>query len=129
MIIATHLIPRGFSAILAVLFLSRDLAHREHLLTTSYAQHKALGDFYPAVIDLADSLAEAYMGRNGVIKEIPLMESSSDAGIIEVLQDQLDLVEKLRFKAVDNTDTAIQNIIDEVVALYLSTLYQLKRLK
>ena len=115
--------------LLAVLFLSRDLAHREHLLTTSYAQHKALGDFYPEVIDLADSLAEAYMGRNGVIKEIPLMESSSDADIIEVLQDQLDLVEKLRFKAVDKTDTAIQNIIDEVVALYLSTLYQLKRLK
>jgi hypothetical protein len=49
----------------AVLFLARDLAHKAHLRATgpgSFAKHDALGDFYPAVIDLADSLVEAYQG-------------------------------------------------------------------
>lgn len=48
--------------LIAVLFLSRDIAHREHLSTTSFSQHMALGEFYPGVIDLADKLAEAYQG-------------------------------------------------------------------
>lgn len=40
---------------IAILFLSRDIAHREHLRTKSYAQHGALGDFYDAIIGLTDS--------------------------------------------------------------------------
>jgi hypothetical protein len=115
--------------LIAVLFLSRDLAHREHLLTTSYSKHKALQAFYEDVIDQAVGLAEAYMGRHGVIKEIPLMESDSDEDIDDILEEQMDLVEKLRYKAVEKTDTVLQNKIDEIVSLYLSTLYMLRRLK
>lgn len=115
--------------LIAVLFLSRDLAHREHLLTTSYAHHNALQAFYEAVIDQADGLAEAYMGRHGVIKEIPLMESDSKESIDKVLEEQMELVEKLRYKAVEKTDTVLQSKIDEIVSLYLSTLFLLRRLK
>jgi hypothetical protein len=32
----------------------------------------------------------------------------------------------MRYEVVSKTDTAIQNIIDEIVGLYLSTLYKLK---
>jgi hypothetical protein len=42
------------------------------------------------------------------------------------LQDSLSEVETDRYKVCEKTDTAIQNIIDEIVGQYLSTLYKLK---
>jgi len=32
----------------------------------------------------------------------------------------------MRYEVVDKTDTPLQNIIDEIVNLYLSTLYKLR---
>ena len=49
---------------IGLLFASRDYAHKAHLNTDSFAAHMALGDFYDGIIDLADSLAETWMGRN-----------------------------------------------------------------
>lgn len=116
--------------LIAILFLSRDLAHRMHLKTTSYAQHMALGSFYDDIVGIADSLAEAYQGRHGIIDDIPLLKDDSNSDDpASVLQKHLDAVEKIRYTAVEKTDTAIQNIIDEAVAEYLSTLYKLKNLK
>lgn len=116
--------------LLAIMFLSRDVAHRMHLKTDSYAQHMALGSFYDEIIDLADSIAEMYQGRNGIIKEIPLLEDDEDlSDPVEVLTRHLEWLEKIRYTAVEKTETAIQNEIDTVVGLYLSTLYKLKRFK
>ena len=115
--------------LIAILFLSRELAHREHLRTKSYSQHVALNTFYDEVIDRADAIAEAYQGRYGIIDKIPLLDNDT-AGLIDmVLEKQLDAVEKLRYTAVEKSDTTIQNLIDEAVALYLSTLYKLRNLK
>lgn len=115
--------------LIAVLFLSREIAHREHLATDSYAQHMALGSFYSDVVDLADSLAEAYQGRTGErIKDIPYYENPMKGDIVKTLKKMLEKVEELRTECCKD-DTTIQNIIDEVVALYLSTIYKLTFLK
>lgn len=116
--------------LIAILFLSRDVAHREHLATTSFAQHMALGEFYPAVIELADSLAEAYQGRYGLIGAIPLAANEAEGeGPIVALEQHLQWIESNRDKALPKSDTALQNILDEIVSLYLSALYKLKNLK
>lgn len=114
---------------LATLFLSRDLAHGDHWRTGSYAQHMALGSFYDGIVDLADSLAEMYMGRNGVLDAIPLLEDEEKDTPEETLRAHLKIIEDTRYSVVPKTDTAIQNAIDEIVALYLTTLYKLNRLK
>jgi len=108
------------------LFLARDVAHSVHLNTRSYAKHKALKSFYDGVVDLADDFAEAYQGRHGLIGPISLQTAKKGNNIIEFLQDSLADIEANRYKVCDEKDSAIQNIIDEVVALYLSTLYKLK---
>ena len=108
------------------LFLARDVTHSVHLNTRSYAKHKALGKFYENVIGLADNLAEAYQGRHGLIGPITLHSAKKTANVIEFLEDSLKDVEDLRYKVCEKDDTAIQNIIDEIVGLYLSTLYKLK---
>ena len=108
------------------LFLARDVAHSVHLNTRSYAKHKALGKFYTGVVDLADAFAEAYQGRHGLIGPITLMSAKKTSNVVEFLQDQLAEIEANRYKFCDKEETSIQNIIDEIVALYLSTLYKLR---
>jgi hypothetical protein len=108
------------------LFLARDVTHSVHLNTRSYAKHKALGHFYEDLIELADKFAEAYQGRKGLIGPITLQSAKKTANVVEFLEQSLKDIEESRYKVVDKTDTPIQNIIDEIVALYLSTLYKLK---
>jgi DNA-binding ferritin-like protein len=108
------------------LFLARDVAHSVHLNTRSFAKHSALNEFYDEIIELADKFAEAYQGRKGLIGPIALMSARKTGNIVEFLEDSLEQVEDMRYKMVDKTDSALQNIIDEIVGLYLSTLYKLK---
>jgi DNA-binding ferritin-like protein len=118
--------------LVATMFLSREMAHRAHLAVTgtgSFAKHSALGEFYPAIIEIADSITEAYQGRHSLI-EIPHLDAPDDyTDIINILELHLEDIEEMRYNAVDKKDSAIQNLIDEAVGTYLSALYKLKNLK
>lgn len=108
------------------LFLARDVAHSVHLNTRSYAKHVALNGFYDGVIDLADKFAEAYQGKYGLIGPIALMSARKTNNIVEFLEDQVEELTKMRYEVVDKECTPLQNIIDEILGLYYSTLYKLK---
>lgn len=117
--------------LVGTMFLAREYAHRAHLRVTgpgSFAAHSALGEFYEAIIDNADSITEAYQGRHGII-EIPYLPMPKQEDYVAVLETLLDDIEKLRYDAVDKKDTAIQNLIDTAVETFLSTLYKLKNLR
>jgi chloramphenicol O-acetyltransferase len=111
---------------IGTLFLARDVAHSVHLNTRSYSKHKALRHFYNNIVDLADKFAEAYQGRRGLIGPITLMSAKKTGNIVEFLQDSLADIEKMRYEVCEKDDTTLQNIIDEIVGQYLSTLYRLK---
>lgn len=108
-----------------ILFAARTLAHIEHLKTRNYARHVALGDFYGAVGDLADTFAEQYQGRYKKLLDVPVITSSRKTDVVRLLQSHVDWIESNRFKVCDKTETALQNVIDEVVGLYQSTIYKL----
>ena len=109
-----------------MMFLARDVTHSVHLNTRSYAKHKALQKFYENIIDLADGFAEAYQGRHGLIGPISLMSAKKTGNVVEFLQDQLAEIEKYRYDVCEKDDTPIQNLIDGIIELYLSTLYRLR---
>lgn len=115
-----------FGKLIALLLLSRDTAHRQHWNTTSFATHKTLNEFYDSILELTDSLIEKYQGRNGRV-EVPTLEEKDTYSKepIEVLKKHLDWIESARYQAVPKEDTAMQNIIDEIVGQYLETLYLL----
>lgn len=108
------------------LFLARDVAHSVHLNTRSFSKHTALNTFYDEIIELADGLAEAYQGRHGLIGPISLRSARKTTNIVEFLEDSLAEIEKSRYETFDKSDTALQNLVDGIVELYLSTLYKLK---
>ena len=115
--------------LISLLFLARDLAHREHLRTDSFSVHMALGSFYDEIVDRADAIAEAYQGSYKKLGLFPIMANQQETSIITVLQDHVKWIDKNRYECCDESDTAIQNLIDEAVAVYLSTLYKLRFLK
>jgi len=109
-----------------MLFLARDVTHSVHLNTRSYSKHKALQRFYENIIELADNFAEAYQGRHGLMGSITLQTAKKTTNVIQFLENQLDEIETDRYKICDKDDSTIQNLIDEIVALYLATLYKLR---
>jgi hypothetical protein len=121
---------------IATLFLSREFAHRRHLAVTgpgSYAAHVALGSFYDDIIDRADAIAEAYQGRNGLMDEIPYLDGPKGKKTIAAtatwLEGEMNKVQGMRYDCCPKSDTAIQNLIDEAIATYLSVIYKLRNLE
>jgi hypothetical protein len=114
------------SDFVGMLFLARDVTHSVHFNTRSYAKHKALQKFYEGIVDAADAFTEAYQGRHGLIGGISLQSHNKTANVVDFLQNQLDEIEAARYDIVDRKDTSLQQLIDNIVELYLTTLYKLK---
>ncbi len=108
------------------LFLARDVAHSVHLNTRSFSKHMALGTFYDEIIDLADAFAEAYQGRHGLIGPITLSSAKPTKNIIEFLEGQLAELEAARYDVCDKSDSTLQQLIDNIIEIYLRTIYKLK---
>lgn len=107
---------------------TRTNAHVLHLKSRSYAQHVALGEFYDALPDFADRIAEAHQGMYGLIETYPPTYRHVDDP--QTLVGALgDWVEANRYKACEKDDTALQNIIDELLAQCATTAYKLRFLK
>lgn len=111
------------------MFHARTNAHVLHLQSRSYAQHKALNEFYDGIVDLADSIAEGYQGEHGLIDFTTKSRYAQEADPVKMISSLQEWVEQNRYEAVEAEDTYIQNVIDEVVMLCSSTLYKLKFLK
>lgn len=114
--------------LIMLLFHARTASHVLHLKSKSYAQHVALGAFYEALPDLVDTLAETYQGSHGLIDSYPTHYTpySDPCKLMEALKTRIT---ELRYTAAPKTDTAIQNIIDEIVALVSQTHYKLEFLR
>jgi DNA-binding ferritin-like protein len=111
---------------LGLLFLARDVAHSVHWNTRSFSKHTALNIFYDRIIDAADDFAETYQGRYGLVGPVTLHSAKKTTNIIEFLEDSLKQIEDARYEVCDKTDTALQQLIDNIVEIYLRTLYKLK---
>lgn len=109
--------------VLGQLFQSRDIMHLTHLGTTSYSEHKALNNAYEGLLDLIDDLIESYYGTTGkrLNIKIPASEYVNAKAHITYIKDYI-----MKHRTVfGKENTHLQNIIDEIIALYSKTLYLL----
>ena len=111
---------------LGLLFLARDVAHSVHLNTRSFSKHMALNIFYDRIVGVADDFAEAYQGRHGLIGPITLHSAKKTSNIIEFLEDSLKQIEDARYEVVDKNYMSLKQLIDNIIEVYLRTLYKLK---
>lgn len=122
--------------LVALLFLSREVAHRAHLRANgpgSYAAHIALNDFYDGIVEHADSITEALQGEYQQLLDIPFLEDDSEGdiyeGILDTLKRHKSWIDNNRYEAVPRDKTAIHNLIDEAVHTYQTVLYKMTFLK
>lgn len=102
--------------------------HIMHWTATTYSKHQALGEFYSGLEDLIDKWAEAFMGKAGVLTAFPSECTVSKGDPLAYIKGYLVKVEGYRRAPGFPQDTALQNIVDEMVALGQTTAYKLERL-
>ena len=109
---------------IGIMFAGRTATHIMHLKTKSYAEHKALNEFYDGIVDLADDLAEATQGQYGLL-DIPFVNLTVGKDSAEFLKGQLTELDKV-MAGVD--EDYLMNIYQEIQKLYRSTIYKLVNL-
>jgi hypothetical protein len=108
---------------------SRNQAHVFHLQTPSFAEHKALNDFYDGIVPLFDGIIESYQGKYGVMKNyksFKIEQYKNSKKTISYFERLLDIIDENRDSV---EDSFIQNQIDTVQELINSTIYKLRFLK
>lgn len=115
-----------FAEMISLILHSRTQTHTLHLQTKSFAEHKALNEYYDAIGDVVDGLVESYQGKYGIIekyKSYDLSGYKSTDSTVKYLQDLCKKIESLRDCC---KDSYIQNQIDNVCELINSTVYKLR---
>jgi hypothetical protein len=118
-----------FSDMVSRILHSRNQVHVFHLQTESYAEHKALNDYYDSIGDLYDGLVESYQGKYGIITNVKSFEIESYESNQQVISYFTTLSNEIESKRTSVEDSYLQNQIDTVLELIFSTLYKLRFLK
>lgn len=105
-------------------FKARNATHARHWTTELYSEHKALGHFYEDLIDLLDKYVEAHQGTFGQMEKAP--EQVPDT--TKFLRSELVWLNENRAKIAKGVP-ALENILDELAALYMKTLFKLENLR
>lgn len=98
---------------------SRNLHHN----TTSYAEHKALGEFYREWDDLGDKFIETYMGKYGRIDGAMLC--STDDNITPAMCIQAAHAYAMAAQSLVSGDADLMNILADMIELCNHTSYLL----
>ena len=99
--------------------------HILHLQSRSYSEHQALGSFYEEIVELTDSLIEAYQGKNGLV-EYPFEYTKPMSALLELTNLSKYVAVN---RAIVGSDSELQNMVDEIASLIDSTIYKLTFLK
>lgn len=114
--------------LISKLFHARTQVHIFHLQTDSYAQHKALDEFYSGILDFVDGIAEALQGKEGILKGYksePFVENNAPIPFLTELKNMLESYRTSLPTNYANIDNEVQSLI----TLIDSTVYKLKFLK
>lgn len=88
--------------VLTMFFCVADSAHLAHLNTRSFAQHKALGNFYEFAVEFKDRLIE-YMIGMGYVGNIQLSSIEANEDPISEAEDALEAIKALYEETDDST--------------------------
>jgi DNA-binding ferritin-like protein len=101
-----------------------------HWQTKSYAEHKAFGKLYDALDGLFDTFIEVYMGKYGTIlakEEFEFeVQNYSEEFAREFLDKTISYFTEDITNGLDEKDTDLLNLRDEVIAEMNKTKYLLK---
>lgn len=118
----------NFTSLVSLLLDSQRQVHIFHLQTKSFAEHKALQDYYDNIDDLVDDLVESAQGLFGIItgwKSFETLEYQSSEQCINYFKNILNQINIVRSEM---KQSFILNQLDTIDQLIYSTIYKLKNL-
>jgi DNA-binding ferritin-like protein len=123
---------KNLDTLMSDLLESVTVLHKAHLKVTgegSYAAHKAMGEFYEEIGDLADGLIEGYQGVTESILELGPGEAPSLKTSKECVSYLNTIYKKVDAAQAMCSYSEINNDLDNVKSLINSTKYKLLFLK
>lgn len=102
--------------------------HQLHLKVTgpgSFAAHQALGEFYGAMPDLVDAVAEQYQGAREKILDYPVAAAYKCNTVQEAISHMKDLYNEIVDLQKIMPFSEVTNQLDELKSLISSTKYKL----
>jgi HD superfamily phosphodiesterase len=119
----------SFVVLVSRLLDSQRQVHIFHLQTKSFAEHKALQDYYDAIGDIVDSLVESFQGKYGIITGWKSFSTEDYQSTEQVINYFKTISNEIKSVYEIVKDSYIQNQLDEIEQLINSTLYKLRFLK
>lgn len=111
------------------LFSMRNIAHKLHLDTRSYAEHKALGKLYEGLNAFTDEILEKLMGyQNGKrigLSKLDALVVYDKSSVTDFVKDGMDFSYKLYEWAGEKKYCDIENIAQGLSGLFAQTNYLL----
>ena len=100
-----------------------------HWLTSSHAEHKALGKAYGGLDDLIDTFVETFIGAKGkgVLSGISELSLHTEGDCMKVFDMLEEVLRNDIPKDVGDKETALLNIRDEILGLVQQTKYLLNQ--
>ena len=111
-------------------FATRNAAHLAHFAARgkgSFSAHMALGEFYDAIIDKTDEIVEVYQGAFGLIEDVEMVAIDPKTIRNHIFEEAQWLQDNR--EEISQDVSAIENLIDDLCAMYLRTHYKLKNLE
>jgi hypothetical protein len=104
-------------------------AHRVHLVGTDSGYHRMVLDgFYHDIVDKADAIMDAYLGRCSkkiTYADMPQVKEMRNANVLASITMLRSWIDNHREKFMQESE--VQNAIDELVSLLDSTRYKLAK--
>jgi DNA-binding ferritin-like protein len=108
-------------------FTTRNLLHFAHWNTKSYAAHEALGGLYDEIVGQIDEIVEVYQGKFGLLQGLRTQKATLPKDIVKHVEEEAKWLCENR-ESISCDVSAIENLLDELEAMYLKTIYKLKNL-
>jgi len=118
----------AIAELVSKVFTTRNLLHFAHWETNSFAQHMALGELYDEIVDQVDDIVECYQGKYGLLKGLYSQRASVPKDILRHVKEEAEWIAQNR-EAIASGCDPIMNLLDELDAAYLKTIYKLENLK
>lgn len=115
------------SELVTRVFTRRDQAHLAHWATQSYAEHVALDEFYNGVVGALDDIVENFQGCFKPIGRVNIPAFSTPKDVLTELKDDVKWITSHRSDIAKDIQH-LENLIDNLTAVYTKTIYKLDNL-
>ena len=106
------------------MFASRNAAHIAHWKTKNGEEYRALGEYYDNVIELLDKFVEMHQGGAGLVGDV----KGEVENATKLINDDIIWLTKNREQIAKNIP-ALENVLDELTGMHMTTLYKLENLR